>query len=123
MLTVIDGEGESSPHGRSIHLNEAGLIDISTTTMTPVTEQHQFESALEDLNDNAKKRLYRGLQKEIAYCWNNSSSLLVKKRALINRGDEKKAESVCMQYQGIRLRERSLWKLLKTLYLHITTTK
>ena len=123
MLTVIDGEGESSPHGRSIHINEAGLIDISTTQMTPVTEQHRFECALEDLNDNAKKRLYRGLQRDIAACLKHSSSLLKKKSALINRGDEKEAELVGMQYQKIRLRERSLWNRIKTLYTFITAAQ
>ena len=88
MLTVIDGQGESSQHSRSIQINGAGLIDISTTKITPVTEQHPFEKALEDLNDHAKKRLYKGLQKDIANCLKISSTLLKKKSALIGKGDE-----------------------------------
>jgi hypothetical protein len=123
MLTVIDGEGESSQQGRSIHINEAGLMDISTTQTTPVAAPHRFQSALEDLNDNAKKRLYRGLQKDIAACLKQSASLLKKKSALMNRGDEKKAELVGMQYQSIRLRERSLWKRIKTLYTLIAAAQ
>jgi hypothetical protein len=123
MLTVIDGEGESSQTGRSIQINAAGLMDISTTQTTPAAAPHRFQSALEDLNDNAKKRLYRGLQKDIAACLKQSSSLLKKKSALMNRGDETKAELVGMQYQSIRLRERALWKCIKTLYEFINATQ
>ena len=116
MLTVIDGQGESSQHSRSIQINGAGLIDISTTKISSVTEQHQFEKALEDLNDRAKERLYKGLQKDIANCLKISSTLLKKKSALIGKGDEQEAEIVSKQYQKIRLKERSLWKQIKKLY-------
>lgn len=122
MLTVIDGQGESSQHSRSIQINGAGLIDISTTKITPVTEQHQFEKALEDLNNHAKERLYKGLQKDIANCLKISSTLFKKKSALIGKGDEQEAEIVSKQYQKIRLKERSLWKKIKRLYEFINAT-
>ena len=123
MLTVIDGQGESSQHSRSIQINGAGLIDISTTKISSVTEQHQFEKALEDLNDRAKERLYKGLQKDIANCLKISSTLLKKKSALIGKGDEQEAEIVSKQYQKIRLKERSLWKQIKRLYEFINATE
>jgi hypothetical protein len=123
MLTVIDGRGESSQHSRSIQINGAGLIDISTTKITPVTDQHQFEKALEDLNDRTKERLYKGLQKDIANCLKISSTLLKQKSALIGKGDEQEAEIVSEQYQEIRLMERSLWKKIKKLYEFINATK
>jgi len=123
MLTVIEGQGESSQHSRSIQINGAGLIDISTTKITPVTEQHQFEKALEDLNNLAIKRLYKGLQKDIANCLKKSSTLLKKKSALIGKGDEREAELVSKQYQEIRLKQRSLWKQIKRLYEIINATE
>ena len=123
MLTVIDGQGESSQHSRSIQINGAGLIDISTTKISAVTEQHQFEKALEDLNDRAKERLYKGLQKDIANCLKISSTLLKKKSELISKGDEQEAEIVSKQYQKIRLKERSLWKQIKRLYEFINATE
>lgn len=122
MLTVIDGQGESSQRSRSIQINGAGLIDIGTTKINRVTEQHQFEKALEDLNDRAKERLYKGLQKDIANCLKISSTLLKKKSALIDKGDEQEAEIVSKQYQKIRLKERSLWKQIKRLYEFINAT-
>lgn len=122
MLTVIEGQGESSHHSRSIQINRAGLIDISTTKITPVPEHYHFEKALEDLNDRTKKRLYKGLQKDIANCLQISSTLLKKKSALIGKGDEQEAEIVSKQYQKIRLKERSLWKQIKRLYEFINAT-
>ena len=122
MLTVINGRGESSQHSRSIQINGAGLIDISTTEITPVTEQHQFEKALEDLNDRTKERLYKGLQKDIANCLKISSALLKQKSAFIGKGDEQEADIVSEQYQKIRLKERSLWKQIKKLYEFINAT-
>lgn len=122
MLTIIDGLGESSQYSRSIQINAAGLIDISITTPALLEDQHQFEMVLEDLNDRAIKRLYQGLQKDIAICYKESSSLLKKKGVLNNRGDDKGVEIVCMQHQKIRLRERLLWKQIKRLYEFINAT-
>jgi hypothetical protein len=123
MLTVIDGQGESSQHNRSIQINGAGLIDISTTKITLVTEQHQFEKALEDLNDRAKERLYKGLQNEIANCFKISSALLKNKRVLIGKGDGQEAEIASEQCQKLRLKERALWKQIKKLYELINATQ
>jgi hypothetical protein len=88
-----------------------------------VTEQHQFEKALEDLNNLAQKRLYKGLQKDIANCLKISSTLLKKKSALIGKGDEREAELVSKQYQEIRLKQRLLWKQIKRLYEFINATE
>ena len=120
MLTVIEGQGESSQHSRSIQINGAGLIDISTTKITPVAGPHQLDKALKDLNIRAKKRLYKGLQKDIANCLKMSSTLLKKKSALIGKGDEREAEIVDKQYQEIRLKERSIWKKIKSVYENIS---
>ena len=116
MLTVIDGKGESSHHRRTIQINGAGLVDISTTTTALLADQHQFETVLKDLSDSAKEQLYLGLQKEIATCFKESSTLLTKKNELFNKGDDKGAEIVCMKYKEICHRERLIWKQMKRLY-------
>ncbi len=123
MLKVIDGQGESSQHSRSIQINRSGLIDISIKKTTPVTEQHQFEKALEDMNDHAKKRLFKGLRSDIANCFKMSSSLLKNKRELIGKGDRQEAEIASKQCQKLRLTERALWKQIKKLHELINATQ
>ena len=123
MLKVINGQGESSQHSRSIHINRSGLIDISIKKITPVTEQHQFEKALEDMNDHAKKCLFKGLQNDIAKCFKMSSTLLKNKREFIGKGDGQEAEIASEQCQKLRLTERALWKQIKKLHELISATK
>lgn len=116
MLTVIDGGGESTQHKRPIQINGAGLIDISTTKTVLLKDQHDFEMAIKNLNYSGKKNLYKGLQKEISTCLKKSSTLLTIKNEFFKKGDDKRAEIVCMKYKKICQRERLIWKQIKQLY-------
>jgi len=116
MLTVIEGEGESKRRERPININGAGLVDISTLSTALLSDPHTFEMAINDLNDHMKKRLYKGLQKEIATCLKKSSTLLASRNELLQRGDDQAAASVYRQYKKICHREHSIWIQIKKLY-------
>jgi len=116
MLTVFDGGGESIEQERTIQVNNDGLVDISTTENILLTDQDDFQAAIESLNHNGKVLLYKRLQKEVSNCIKESSMLLAEKNDLYKNGDNKGAELVCMKCNEIRQRQCIIWNQIKQLY-------
>jgi hypothetical protein len=114
--TALQERVNSARQTRTLHINQSGLIDISTSEPSLLTDDHHFERGLKALNANGKKRLYKGLLKKISNCLNQSSRLSKEKRSLMNANDEKEVQRINDQHHKICCQERILWQRINILY-------